>query len=188
MLCLHLGGILVLTDSVILSLVHVDILKIVPSLAMEKILVDKWKAVFSWSLLSRWAVMLWTSWSFFSVLMCMFLYLCMCVRLCTHTSAYFQPTVVIQRSVSVFVVFHEVSWVNYRCYWILPASQVTVVRSPKRCCELVIDFEGSTDDEPGTQAYYFTEYFQNTFLLCYVLVLSHAGTYSTYLGECDVFK
>lgn len=58
MLCLHLGGILVLTDSVILSLVHVDILKIVPSLAMEKILVDKWKAVFSWSLLSRWAVML----------------------------------------------------------------------------------------------------------------------------------
>lgn len=49
---------MVLTGSVILSLVHVDLLKIVPSLAMVKILVDKWKAVFSWSLLSRWAVAL----------------------------------------------------------------------------------------------------------------------------------
>lgn len=58
---------------------------------------------------------------------------------------------------------------------------MTVTRSPKRCCESVTVFEGSTDDEPGTQAYCFTKYFQNTFLLYCVLVLGHAATFLTYL-------
>lgn len=37
------------------------------------------------------------------------------------------------------------------------------------------------DDESGTQAYCFIKYFQNPFLLYYVLVLGRVGTFLTYL-------
>lgn len=61
MLCLHFGDILGLTDSIMFSLVHVDLSKLSLSLAAVEVLVDNWEAVFSWSLFSRWAVMLRTS-------------------------------------------------------------------------------------------------------------------------------
>lgn len=53
MLCLCLGDLLVLNDSVMLSLVCVDLLRLCSSLVVVKVLVDKKKADFSWSLLSR---------------------------------------------------------------------------------------------------------------------------------------
>lgn len=58
----------------------------------------------------------------------------------------FQAALVMQSSVSLSVVFRKVSGVNYQCYFVVPVSPVTVVKSLKRLCASLTDCQGSIYD------------------------------------------
>jgi len=129
MLWLHVGGILVLTDHVMLSLVRVDLWNCPLVLQWWKYLLTDGKLFLAGVCLAGGLSRFEPAEPFFQSSRVCFHVENMCVRVYVAIHTHVCTLLVYSNNPKVCVCnILKVSWVNYQCYWFLPASQMIVVR------------------------------------------------------------